>query len=114
LLSRPKLKYIPAKFGRLVTLPSVDVSGVLKPQHKSGTRVVSIEVWGRELMDGSSWRRLRTVKVAVHDQNGASSYTAKSVQGLQLIGWEYEFRAVHSDADHTRTGSQFSPIIRAH
>jgi beta propeller repeat protein len=112
-LSRPKLKYIPAKFGRLITLPLADVSGVLKPQHKSGTHAVAIEVWGRDLINGPAWHRLRTVKVAVHNQSGASYYSAKSVQSLQ-IGWHYRFRAVHSDADHTRTESQFSPVIRAH
>jgi hypothetical protein len=112
-LSRPSLKYVPGKVGRLVTLPSVDVSGMLRPSHKAGTRAVQIQVWRRMRVSGADWELSRTVKVSVHDQNGASAYSAKSLQALALM-YEYKFRAVHADADHTRTESAFSPVIRYH
>jgi TolB protein len=110
-LSRPALKHVPGKTGRVYTFPSVDVSGTLRPHHQAGKRAVQIQVWRKGRWSGAEWDLFKTVKVIVRDRNGASSYSAKSLAALNTM-YEFKFRAIHADADHTRTQSAFSPVIR--
>ena len=107
LLSRPVLKVIRATSLR-IPLPSLNVSGVLKPRHKAGSTAVVLQVWGNQA--GLGWKLIKTVKAHVHDRNGASAYSVQVMDRISL-GWFFKIKAVHADADHARTESAFSAVV---
>ncbi len=107
-LGRPVAKIIPPTSSR-IPLPSLDVSGVLKPRHKAGSAAVVLEVWSNGL-DGV-WKPIKTVRARVHDGHGVSVYSLKVMDRIAPVG-AYKVKAIHADADHVRTESAFSATVR--
>ncbi|HEX5640901.1 MAG TPA: hypothetical protein VFZ86_01035 [Thermoleophilia bacterium] len=107
LLSRPVPRRI-APTSTRIWLPSLDVSGTLRPKHRADSRAVRLEIWWSNL--GLGWERLKTVTVRVRSVGGASVYSLKILPRMNPTA-RYKIRAVHADSDHARTYSPFSKVV---
>jgi len=111
-LSRPSLKPLrrPQENGIVVfSHRAYLVSGTLRPRHKAGSKAVTLEI--QRKWDVGDWKVYRTIKPAVRNAGSASAYRAKVTLNSVSFG-SYRIVAVHGDAQHTRTESEPSQIIR--
>ena len=109
LLGRPVLTAVKQPTSAPIPLASLKASGALKPRHKAGSAAVTLQVWARGFLP--EWKLAKTLRVKVHDQNGASAYSL-TVLPRTNAGWSYRVVAVHDDADHAFTQSAFSRTVR--
>ena len=109
LLGRPVLTAVKQPTSAPIPLASLKASGALKPRHKAGSAAVTLQVWARGFLP--EWKLAKTLRVKVHDQNGASAYSL-TVLPRTNAGWSYRVVAVHDDADHALTQSAFSRTVR--
>jgi beta propeller repeat protein len=109
LLSRPVLTTFRPPSSAAVVTASLKVSGSLKPRHKAGSAAVTLQVWTKGPI--GTWTLAKSMKVKVHDQNGASAYSLTALAHAN-IGWSYKVVAIHNDADHAPTESAFSRVVK--